>query len=89
MSKDLVQRNLFQNKSNPANFGQIRPRRATSFFLPDIVDIPDRLAAMAAGQVSQQQLRLEARLRPELIDPCFEGYKLSLDPLATFQVSTS
>ena len=44
---------------------------------------------MAAGHVSQQQLRLEARLRPELIDPSFEGYKLSLDPLATFQVSTS
>ena len=42
---------------------------------------------MAAGHVSQQQLRLEARLRPELMDPSFEGYKLSLDPLATFQVS--
>ena len=78
MSKDLLQRNLLQNKSNPANSVD------DVIFLPDV---PDRLAAMATGHVSQQQLRLEARLRPELIDPSFEGYKLSLDPLATFQVS--
>ena len=38
-------------------------------------------------RTAKTEERVEARLRPELLDPSFEGYKLSLDPLATFQVS--